>query len=174
MANWLIASFHSFTARPQSAVMFRHASQISLFAASSLWKWPRPLLDAGIRISMDGRGACRDNVFVERLWRSVKYEEVYLRAYDTVAEARAGIARNLAFYNEQRPHSRLDGQKPNHAYFGGASPMRLAAWSPRGCGCDRTPACVWGCRPVAPAAAHQRIESTHADNPLDGSRTLSN
>ena len=87
----------------------------------------RPLLDAGIRISMDGRGAWRDNVFVERLWRSVKYEEVYLRAYDTVAEARAGIARYLAFYNEHRPHSSLDGVTPDHAYFGSASATRLAA-----------------------------------------------
>ncbi|MEK4032389.1 IS3 family transposase [Methylocystis sp. IM3] len=78
----------------------------------------RVLLDAKIAISMDGKGAWRDNVFVERLWRSVKYEEVYLRAYDTVSEARASIGRYLAFYNERRPHSSLDGRTPDEAYFG--------------------------------------------------------
>ena len=62
------------------------------------------LLDAKIAISMDGKGSWRDNVFVERLWRSVKYEEVYLKAYDSVSEARASIGRYLAFYNERRPH----------------------------------------------------------------------
>jgi transposase InsO family protein len=58
----------------------------------------------GIAISMDGKGAWRDNVFVERLWRSVKYEEVYLGAYDNVSEARASIGRYLDFYNRRRPH----------------------------------------------------------------------
>jgi len=76
------------------------------------------LLDAKVSISMDGKGAWRDNVFVERLWRSVKYEEVYLRAYDSVSEARASIGRYLAFYNERRPHSSLDGRTPDEAYFG--------------------------------------------------------
>ena len=76
------------------------------------------LLDAKIAISMDGKGAWRDNVFVERLWRSVKYEEVYLRAYDSVSEARASIAKYLAFYNERRPHSSLDARTPDEAYFG--------------------------------------------------------
>ena len=66
---------------------------------------------------MDGRGAWRDNVFVERLWRSVKYEEVYLRAYDSVGEARASIGRYLDFYNRKRPHSSLDARTPDHAYF---------------------------------------------------------
>ena len=70
-----------------------------------------------ISISMDGKGAWRDNVFVERLWRSVKYEEVYLRAYDSVGEARQSIGRYLDFYNGRRPHSSLDGQTPNQAYF---------------------------------------------------------
>ena len=72
---------------------------------------------AGIAISMDGKGAWRDNLFVERLWRSVKYEEVYLRAYDTVAEARASIGRYLDFYNTRRPHSSLDRRTPDQAYF---------------------------------------------------------
>jgi putative transposase len=75
------------------------------------------LLDNAIAISMDGRGAWRDNVFVERLWRSVKYEEVYLRAYDSVGEARASIGRYLNFYNRKRPHSSLDARTPDHAYF---------------------------------------------------------
>ena len=75
------------------------------------------LLKHGIAISMDGRGAWRDNVFVERLWRSVKYEEVYLRAYDSVAEARASIGRYVTFYNGRRPHSSLDARTPNQAYF---------------------------------------------------------
>lgn len=77
----------------------------------------RALLDHGVAVSMDGKGAWRDNVFVERLWRSVKYEEVYLKAYVSVAEARASIAKYLAFYNYRRPHSSLDGQTPDEAYF---------------------------------------------------------
>lgn len=76
------------------------------------------LLNAGIAISMDGKGAWRDNVFVERLWRTVKYEEVYLRAYDSVSEARASISKYLTFYNGGRPHSSLDGHTPDEAYFG--------------------------------------------------------
>lgn len=76
------------------------------------------LLDAKIAISMDGKGAWRDNVFVERLWRSVKYEEVYLKGYDSVSEARASIGRYLAFYNKGRPHSSLDARTPDEAYFG--------------------------------------------------------
>ena len=79
-----------------------------------------------IAISMDGKGAWRDNVFVERLWRSVKYEEVYLRAYDGVSEARSSIGRYLDFYNRRRPHSSLDGATPDQAYFT-PLPFRLAA-----------------------------------------------
>jgi putative transposase len=71
-----------------------------------------------ISISMDGKGAWRDNVFVERLWRSIKYEEVYLKAYQSVSEARASIGRYLQFYNTLRPHSALDRQTPDEAYFG--------------------------------------------------------
>ena len=77
------------------------------------------LLKAGIAISMDGKGSWRDNVFVERLWRTIKYEEVYLRAYDSVSAARASIGRYLAFYNGQRPHSALDRQTPDQAYSPG-------------------------------------------------------
>jgi putative transposase len=80
----------------------------------------------GIAISMDGTGAWRDNVFVERLWRSVKYEEVYLRAYGSVGEARGSIGRYLDFYNGRRPHTSLDGMTPDRAYFT-PLPIRLAA-----------------------------------------------
>ena len=71
----------------------------------------------GIAISMDGKAAWRDNVFVERLWRSVKYEEVYLHAYASVAEARVGLGRYLNFYNGRRPHSSLGARTPDQAYF---------------------------------------------------------
>jgi putative transposase len=84
------------------------------------------LADSGIAISMDGKGAWRDNVFVERLWRSVKYEEVYLRAYDSVGDARASLGRYLDFYNAKRPHSSLDGMTPDQAYFT-PLPFRAAA-----------------------------------------------
>jgi putative transposase len=83
------------------------------------------LTEAKIAISMDGKGSWRDNVFVERLWRTVKYEEVYLRAYDSVAEARASIGRYLAWYNGTRPHSSLDRRTPDQAYFN--HPPLLAA-----------------------------------------------
>lgn len=85
------------------------------------------LRENGIAISMDGRGSWRDNVFVERLWRSIKYEEVYLRAYDTVSEARASIRRYRAFYNGQRPHSSLDRKTPDTAYFNALMPIPAAA-----------------------------------------------
>ena len=80
-----------------------------------------------IKISMDGKGAWRDNVFVERLWRTIKYEEVYLRAYASVSEARAGIGRYLSFYNSRRPHSSLDGKTPDQAYFNQPTPEAVAA-----------------------------------------------
>ena len=75
------------------------------------------LLKHDIKISMDGKGAWRDNVFVERLWKSVKYEEVYLRAYDGVGEARASLGRYLDIYNNKRPHSSLGRRTPDEAYF---------------------------------------------------------
>ncbi len=74
------------------------------------------LKDNGIKISMDGRGSWKDNVFVERLWKSIKYEEVYLRAYETVSEARAAIGRYIEFYNARRPHSSLGGMTPDEFY----------------------------------------------------------
>ena len=75
------------------------------------------LLREKIDISMDGRGAWRDNVIVERLWRSVKYEEVYLRAYGGVREARASIGQYLGFFNARRPHSSLAAKTPDQTYF---------------------------------------------------------
>jgi putative transposase len=84
------------------------------------------LIANDIAISMNGKGAWRDNVFVERLWRTVKYEEVYLRAYDSVGEARTSIGRYLNFYNSRRPHSSLDRRTPDQAYFN-PLPLRRAA-----------------------------------------------
>src|ERR1035437_2744492 len=79
-----------------------------------------------IAISMDGKGAWRENVFVERIWKSVKYEEVYLHAYDSVGAARASIGKYLDFYNRLRPHSSLDRRTPDEAYFN-ATPCMAAA-----------------------------------------------
>ena len=76
-------------------------------------EFTKVLADRKIKISMDGKGAWRDNVFVERLWRTIKYEEVYLRAYANVPEARASLARYIGFYNSRRPHSSLDGKTPD-------------------------------------------------------------
>ena len=86
------------------------------------------LIKHDIRISMDGKGSWRDNVFVERLWRTIKYEEVYLRAYTNVPEARASLGRYInGFYNTRRPHSSLDGQTPDEAYFNALPAIPLAA-----------------------------------------------
>jgi putative transposase len=85
------------------------------------------LLDNAIKISMDGRGAWRDNIFVERLWRSVKYEEVYLHAYASVAEARVSIDQYLTFYNTRRPHQSLNRQTPDRAYLNPPTPIPAAA-----------------------------------------------
>jgi putative transposase len=79
-----------------------------------------------IAISMDGKGCWRDNVFIERFWKTLKYEEVYLRAYDTVSEARASITRYIGFYNSRRPHRTHKGRTPDTAYFA-ALPMKQAA-----------------------------------------------
>ena len=87
----------------------------------------KTLKDAEIQISMDGKGAWRDNVFVERLWRTIKYEEVYLRAYDSVSDARESLRRYLTFYNSRRPHSSLDGQTPDQAYLKPSPSIQVAA-----------------------------------------------
>ncbi len=75
------------------------------------------LKDRGIQISMDGRGCWRDNVVVERFWRSLKYEEVYLHAYETMHDAHQGVARYVTFYNQIRPHRALDGRTPDRVYW---------------------------------------------------------
>ena len=85
------------------------------------------VLAKSCRLSMDGRGAWRDNVFVERLWRSVKYERVYLKAYDSVSAARADIAEYLDWYNVHRAHSSLERFTPNEKYLAALPPMALAA-----------------------------------------------
>ncbi|MGZ8237341.1 MAG: IS3 family transposase [Methylobacter sp.] len=85
------------------------------------------VLANGCQLSMDGRGAWRDNVFVERLWRSVKYECVYLHAYDSVAQARTSIMQYVEWYNRSRPHSSLDRKTPYQAYAGLLPPVKMAA-----------------------------------------------
>ena len=88
------------------------------------------LQERGIRVSMDGKGRCLDNIFVERLWRSIKYEEVYLKAYQTVAEARVGINAYLEFYNRRRPHQSLGYRTPAQVYQKGQAEKRVAAQEP--------------------------------------------
>lgn len=85
------------------------------------------VLARGCKLSMDGRGAWRDNVFVERLWRSVKYERVYLKAYDSVSAAKADIAEYMDWYNTRRPHSKLDRRTPQETYVAALPHMKLAA-----------------------------------------------
>jgi len=85
------------------------------------------VLDRGVAVSMDGRGSWRDNVFIERLWRSVKYEEVYLKAYESVSQARQSIADYLSWYNQRRPHSSLFDQTPDEAYFAMLPAIKMAA-----------------------------------------------
>jgi putative transposase len=96
-------------AGPKSSTPIRAAS-------SPATPSPAKLADAGIRISMDGRGRWMDNVFIERLWRSLKYECVFLNAFETGAEARTGIGRWIDFYNQRRPHSALGDRTPDEAY----------------------------------------------------------
>ena len=87
----------------------------------------RALKERGIEISMDGRGCWRDNVFVERLWRTIKYEHVYLRAYDSVSDARAQLGQFIEFYNTRRPHSSLDKKTPDEFYFATLPAIQQAA-----------------------------------------------
>ena len=121
-ASFCVETLEDALARHRKPDIF-NTDQGSQFTGSA---FTAVLANNGIAISMDGKGAWRDNVFVERLWRSVKYEEVYLRAYDSVSDARASIGRYLDFYNSRRPHSSLDGITPDQAYFT-PLPLGLAA-----------------------------------------------
>jgi putative transposase len=101
-----------------------NTDQGSQFTAS---EFTEVVLGKGCRLSMDGRGAWRDNVFVERLWRSVKYERVYLKAYDSVSAARADIADYMGWYNAGRSHSSLDEFTPDEHYFATLPAQAMAA-----------------------------------------------
>jgi putative transposase len=90
-------------------------------------EWTTVLDNAGVAISMDGKGRWIDNVFIERLWRSVKYEEVYLHGYENGTEARISLTRYFSFYNERRSHQALEYQTPDEVYFNGIAPMQMAA-----------------------------------------------
>jgi putative transposase len=123
-ASFCIAALEEALARHRKPTIF-NTDQGSQFTGAA---FTGVLMKNDIAISMDGKGAWRDNVFVERLWRTVKYEEVYLHAYESVPEARASIGRYLDLYNRRRPHSSLDGMTPDRAYYGAHTlPVRLAA-----------------------------------------------
>ena len=85
------------------------------------------VLNNQVKLSMDGRGAWRDNVFVERVWRTIKYERVYLRAYDSVSDARLDIAQYIDWYNKERGHSSIEGKTPEQFYSAGSPAMKKAA-----------------------------------------------
>jgi len=85
------------------------------------------LKENGIRISMDGKGCWRDNVFVERLWRTIKYDEVYLKAYESVSHAKASLGQFITFYNSRRPHQTFAGKTPDMIYFANLPQGNLAA-----------------------------------------------
>ena len=110
-ADFCIAAVEEALARHGKPEIF-NTDQGSPFTSTDFIK---VLARREIKISMDGKGAWRDNVFVERLWQTIKYEEVYLHAYASVSKARASIGRYLRFYNSRRPHSSLDGKTPDQA-----------------------------------------------------------
>lgn len=112
-ADFCVAALEDALARYGKPEIFNtdQGSQFTSFAFTSALK------DAGIRISMDGKGRWMDNVMIERLWRSLKYECVYLNAYETGSELREGLSRWISFYNERRPHSSLDDKTPYEAYW---------------------------------------------------------
>jgi putative transposase len=104
--------------------MLRRSVEFTQFTAE---EFTRVVLATGCKLSMDGRGAWRDNVFIERLWHSVKYERVYLKAYDAVSAARADIADYLDWYNLHRPHSSLERLTPDEKYLTALPSMKMAA-----------------------------------------------
>jgi len=101
-----------------------NTDQGSQFTAA---EFAQTVLSRGAKLSMDGRGAWRDNVFVERLWRTIKYERVYLRAYDSVREAQADIAEYIDWYNMKRGHTSVDDKTPDQAYWQWLPDMKMAA-----------------------------------------------
>lgn len=117
LANTLDASFCVRAVQRAMAMHGRpeifNTDQGSQFTSAA---FTQPLLAAGVKLSMDGKGRCLDNVFVERLWRSLKYEEVYLKRYESVVDAHRQIGEYLRFYNELRPHSAHGRQTPAEVY----------------------------------------------------------
>ncbi len=115
----IMNSDHPFRRMPAFACRVR-GSQFTSFA------WTDRMKRAGARISMDGKGRCIDNIFIERLWRSLKYECVYLHAWETGSQAKAGIGRWMTFYNQQRPHAAHGGQPPAVVYWNQTQPDQQA------------------------------------------------
>ena len=109
MVGALNEAIHRFG--PPGIMNTDQGSQFTSFA------WTDRLRRSGVRISMDGKGRFLDNIFVERLWRSLKYECVYLHAWETGSEARAGVGKWIEFYNHKRPHSALGGKPPAVVYW---------------------------------------------------------
>jgi putative transposase len=122
-ADFCVAALEEAIARYAKPDIFNtdQGSQFTSFAFTNTLK------DAGIQISMDGRGRWMDNVFIERLWRSLKYECVFLNAFETGSEARLGIGRWIGYYNAARPHSSFDGRTPDEVYAIEPTTEKLAA-----------------------------------------------
>ena len=122
-ADFCVAALEEAIARYGNPQIFNtdQGSQFTSFAFTNT------LREAGIRISMDGRGRWMDNVFIERLWRSLKYECVFLNAFETGSEARTGIGRWIDYYNADRPHSTFDGRTPDEVYAMQENEEKLAA-----------------------------------------------
>jgi putative transposase len=122
-ADFCVAALEEAIARHGKPGIFNtdQGSQFTSFA------FINTLREAGIRISMDGRGRWMDNVFIERLWRSLKYECVFLNAFETGSEARAGIGSWIVYYNTDRPHSTFDGRTPDEVYAMQQNEEKLAA-----------------------------------------------
>jgi len=122
-ADFCVAALEEAMARHGKPSIFNtdQGSQFTSFAFTNT------LREAGIRISMDGRGRWMDNVFIERLWRSLKYECVFLNAFETGSEARTGIGRWIGYYNADRPHSTFGGRTPDEVYAMQENEEKLAA-----------------------------------------------
>ena len=119
-----LEAVHAVEALEEAFVRYGLPDQGSQFTAGA---FTEAVLSRNIRLSMDGKGAWRDNVFVERVWRSIKYEEVYLRAYESVSHARRSIGAYIELYNRKRPHSSLADQTPDEAYFATLPAIKSAA-----------------------------------------------